>query len=132
MKEQRIDTIEELEKEIDNLIVLYRYNNYCRIDFMLIMRLKSIKRKILSLRNGVTYSILSGNDAVILCQYGMQDFRFYERFAFYYRQQVLSIGQTYIRKPTSEEIKSYKNLLRYRKIFGKSPNPSQLNIYENK
>ena len=58
---------------------------------MLIMRLKSIKRKTLSLRNGVTYSILSGNDAVILCRHGMQDFRFYERFAFYYTQQVLSI-----------------------------------------
>lgn len=146
MKEQHIDTIEELEKEIDNLIVLYYYENYIemrdlncncilpenRIDFMLIMRLKSIKRNILSLRNGVTYSTLTGDDAVILVQYGAQDLRYYEHHVYYYRQHVLSTPKTYIRKPTSEEIKSYKNLLRYRKIFGKNPNPSQLNINENK
>ena len=146
MKEQRIDTIEELEKEVDNLIVLYCCNDYIkmkdlscnyiplgdRIDFMMIMKLKSVKREVLSLRNGVRYSILGGDDAVILVQYGVQDLRYYEHHVYYYRQHIFSSSNTYIRKPTSEEIKSYKNLLRYRKIFGKSPNPSQLNIYENK
>jgi len=75
---------------------------------------------------------LGGDDAVILVQYGVQDLRYYEHHVYYYRQHIFSGSKTYIRKPTNEEIESYKNLLRYRKIFGKNPYPSQLNINENK
>lgn len=141
MKEQRIDTIKELEKEIGNLIVLYYYRDAkelfdlnctrtlpkSEVSFMWMMKLTSItySQDIFLLYHGIRKCELNGDDIVVLMKDGKQKVD-------YYSPHTVSSAQMYIRKPTEEEIKSYKNLLRYRKIFGKSPNPSQITINENK
>lgn len=137
MKEQRIDTIEELEKEIGNFIVLYYYKDAketfdldctrtlpkSEVSFMWMMKLTSVtySQKVFPLRNGIRKCELVGDDVVVLMTDGRQEVS-------YYTPHSVSTAQSYIRKPTEEEMKMYKNLLRYRKIFGKDP----LTINENK